>query len=159
VSEFSVFSWVLSVAVAIAVLAFFRSPRPAVPSRSSQQAIAPSPSSSTAFQRHTFEQLQSLLVSYPSARHLATQNSSFPARNLVALFTPLDQMLQQWGYEAIGEPWQAVPFDPQLHQPDAADIQPGETVYIRFIGYRKGAEIFCPAKVSRSLPQIFPAQP
>ena len=32
------------------------------------------------------------------------------------------------------------------------DIQPEELVYIRFVGYREGEQILCPAKVSRTLP-------
>ncbi|MBF2079532.1 MAG: molecular chaperone GrpE [Synechococcales cyanobacterium T60_A2020_003] len=148
-SEFSIFSWILTVAVAIALLALFHSPR------SSQRDIPSTRLSSKAqFQRETFEQLQTLLVNYPSAAHMAIQNPHLPARNLVALFTPLEHLIHQWGYESIGQPWQAVVFDPQLHQPDQLDIQPGETVYVRFIGYRNGDEILCPAKVSRTLPQI-----
>lgn len=148
-SEFSIFLWILTVAVAIAILALSRSYKPQ--QVDTQQSI---PSSKVQFQKETFEQLQSLLVNYPSAVHMATQNPNLPARNLVALFTPLEQLLHQWGYEPIGQPWQAVVFDPQLHQPDQSDIQPGETVYVRFIGYRNGDEILCPAKVSRTLPQI-----
>lgn len=159
-SEFSVFSWVLTLVAVIGVLAFSRSSR-----RTGGKAIAPLPASTAPaqlesstskqqFHRETFEQLQTLLVNYPSAAHMATQNPELPALNLVALFTPLETLLNQWGYEAIGEPWQAVAFDPQLHQPDNSDMQLGEIVYVRFIGYRDGADILCPAKVSRSLPQI-----
>lgn len=160
-SEFSVFSWVLTIAAVMAVLAFSRPSQRgeerAIAPRSSEESASAFPKPSTSkeqFQRETFEQLQMLLVNYPSAVHMATQNPDLPARNLVALFRPLESLLQEWGYEAIGKPWQAIAFDPQLHQPDASDIQPGETVYVRFIGYRNGADILCPAKVSRSLPQI-----
>jgi hypothetical protein len=75
-----------------------------------------------------------------------------PAQNVTALFRSLDALLQRWGYEPIGNPLESVPFDPQRHQPDQPDIQKGDPVYIRFVGYRRGDHILCPAKVSRSLP-------
>jgi molecular chaperone GrpE (heat shock protein) len=100
----------------------------------------------------TFAQLQSLLTSFPTARQMARVKPSLPAQNLVALFAPLENMLQSWGYESIGEAWEQVPYNPQLHQPDAEALVPGELVYIRFVGYREGDRVLCPAKVSRTLP-------
>jgi hypothetical protein len=105
-------------------------------------------------QRQMFEQLQTLLVNYPTVAKAALAKPEMPARNIVPLFTPLGNLVEQWGYVAIGEPWESVAFDPQLHQADVADIQPGELVYVRFVGYRDGAVILVPAKVSRTLPQV-----
>lgn len=99
-----------------------------------------------------FEQLQTLLTNYPTARKMAQSKPDLPAKNLVALFTPLENLLNSWGYESIGKPWEQVPYDPQLHQPDTEDIAMGELVYIRFVGYRDGDRILSPAKVSRTLP-------
>jgi molecular chaperone GrpE (heat shock protein) len=99
-----------------------------------------------------FEQIQTLLTQYPSVRRLVEGKPDLPARNLIAMFTTLDHLLQFWGYQAIGSPWESVTYDPQLHQGDSADLQSGEPVYIRFIGYRQGDRILIPAKVSRTLP-------
>ncbi|MDX2215994.1 MAG: hypothetical protein SFY66_22205 [Oculatellaceae cyanobacterium bins.114] len=104
------------------------------------------------WQDATFEQLQSLLTSYPTARKMAETKPDLPAKNLVSLFTPLENLLQTWEIEPIGSPWEAVPYDPHLHQPDTDALVAGEPVYIRFIGYRQGDRILCPAKVSRTLP-------
>jgi hypothetical protein len=116
----------------------------------------------------TFEQLQTLLTSYPSLRPMIQVKPELPAKNLLSLFTPLDNLLESWGYVAIGAPWEQVPYDPQLHQPDCADMVTGELVYVRFVGYQEGdpgkgdtfgqlcyrtpPQILCPAKVSRTLP-------
>ncbi len=105
-----------------------------------------------ALQHATFDKLQTLLTSYPSIQKITQHQPDLPARNFLALFTPLDNLLQDWGWQTIGTAWEAVPYDPQLHQPDSSDIQPGDMVYIRFVGYRQGDHILCPAKVSRSLP-------
>ncbi|MDY7016382.1 MAG: hypothetical protein SVX43_22850, partial [Cyanobacteriota bacterium] len=93
------------------------------------------------FRAETFAQLQSLLVSLPTARCMARAKPSWPAKNLVSLFSPLEQLRQSWGYDCIGEVWEQVPYDPQLHQPDADDIASGELVYVRFVGYRNGDRI------------------
>jgi hypothetical protein len=101
-----------------------------------------------------FEQLQTLLTQHPTVRCMAEAKPDLPARNLVSLFTSLDNLIAFWGYEAIGQPWQSTVYDPQLHQGDVADLVVGETVYVRFVGYREGksGQIRVPAKVSRTLP-------
>lgn len=111
------------------------------------------------FQTETFEQLQTLFTSYPIARKMAEAKPDLPAKNLLALLTPLENLLESWGIEPIGTPWSQVPYDSHAHQPDDSDIAEGEPVYIRFVGYRQSARagsatqrILCPAKVSRTLP-------
>lgn len=105
------------------------------------------------FQETVFEQLQTLLTNYPTACQMAQAKPDLPAKNLVALFSPLDNLIQSWGYEPIGQPWRQVNYNPQHHQPDNGDITEGELVYIRFVGYRQGEKILFPAKVSRFLPE------
>jgi len=104
------------------------------------------------FQHSTFEQLHTLLTNYPSVRQLVQVKPDLPAKNLTSLFTPLDNLIESWGYEPIGQVWEQVPYNPQLHQPDVGDMEVGELVYVRFIGYRDGENILIPAKVSRTLP-------
>jgi hypothetical protein len=110
------------------------------------------------FQADTFEQLQTLLTNYPTARKMAAANPNLPAQNLSALFTPLENLLESWDVEAIGVPWSQVPYDPRLHQPDIDDLSAGEPVYIRFVGYQQGNRILCPARVSRTPPPIQKAE-
>ena len=104
------------------------------------------------FRDSTFEQLQPLLANYPSVRKMAEAKPNLPAKNLIALLTPLDDLVDSWGWVRIGSVWEQVAYNPQLHQPDADDIQEGDLVYIRFVGYRDRERILCPAKVSRTLP-------
>lgn len=104
------------------------------------------------FRDSTFEQLQTLLTNYPTARQIAQAKPDLPAKNLTSLFTPLDNLVESWGYQRIGSAWEQVSYDPQLHQPDTDEMKEGEQVYVRFVGYRDGDRIVCPAKVSRTLP-------
>jgi hypothetical protein len=106
----------------------------------------------TELQHSTFQQLQTLLTNHPTVRKLVELKPDLPAKNLISLFISLDNLIESWGYESIGKVWEKVAYNPQLHQPDAGDIEVGELVYIRFVGYRKGDRILAPAKVSRILP-------
>ncbi len=99
-----------------------------------------------------FEQIQTLLTQYPSVRKMVESQPDLPARNIVALLTSLENLVKFWECQSIGKPWEMVPYDPQIHQSDAGDIQVGELVYVRFVGYQKGDRILIPAKVSRTLP-------
>ncbi|MBD2693621.1 molecular chaperone GrpE [Anabaena catenula] len=107
------------------------------------------------FQNETFTQLQTLLSNYPTVKKMALAKPELPAKNLISLFTSLDNLITSWGYNAIGETWEQVNYNPQLHQADSDDIQEEELVYIRFIGYQNGDKILYPAKVSRTLPAGF----
>lgn len=104
------------------------------------------------FRSEVFEQLQTLLTNYPTAREMAKVKPDLPAKNLISLFTSLENLLENWGYETIGKPWEKVNYNPQIHQADSDDIEVGESVYIRFVGYRDGDNILYPAKVSLNLP-------
>lgn len=120
--------------------------------RLQQELDQSSPNSKIEAQQANFEQIKSLLISFPTAQVMAEKKPSLPAKNLTALLTPLNNLIATWGYEKIGEPWAQVSFDPTIHEPDDPDIQPGEMVYVRFVGYRDRDRILCPAKVSRTLP-------
>ncbi|MCS6812689.1 MAG: helix-turn-helix transcriptional regulator [Cyanobacteria bacterium] len=106
----------------------------------------------TAWRRDTFAQLQPLLTNYPTVQAMIQMKPDLLAKNVISLFTNLDNLLQQWECQPIGTAWAQVAYDPQLHQPDQPDIAPGEPVYVRFVGYTLGNMILCPAKVSRTLP-------
>lgn len=109
----------------------------------------------TDFQNETFTQLQTLLTNYPTVKKMALTKPDLPAKNIVSLFTSLDNLMDNWGYTVIGETWEQVNYNPQIHQADSDDIQEGDLVYIRFIGYQNGDQVLYPAKVSRTLPGGF----
>jgi hypothetical protein len=147
--DFTGFGWVLEGVLTIGLIVGLSRRRSGVATNVRPKAI---PNDAKATQRQVFAQLQTLLVNYPTVAKAAQAKPEMPAKNLVPLFTPLENLLQQWGYEPIGQPWDKVAFNPQWHQPDVPDIQLGEAVYIRFVGYRDGETILVPAKVSRTLP-------
>lgn len=100
----------------------------------------------------SFAVLQSLLTQYPTMRQMVQTQPQLPAQNVVALFVALDNLIDHWQIEPIGAVWAKVAYDPQLHQGDQGDLELGEDVYVRFMGYRRGEIILVPARVSRQLP-------
>ncbi len=98
------------------------------------------------------DRLLPLLVQYQTLRQVIVKHPDLPAKQLFPLFEILDGLIEDWHLEPIGLVGEQVPFDPQYHQPDSPSLQPGELVYIRFVGYRSGDNIHSPAKVSRQLP-------
>ncbi|MBD2035167.1 XRE family transcriptional regulator [Leptolyngbya sp. FACHB-321] len=117
-----------------------------------QQALQQQEIALTTTLRHSlFKQLQVLFTHYPSVNKIIETRPDLPAKNVVPMFVPLENLVQSWGYEQIGAVWEQVAYDPTLHQPDTPDIEAGELVYVRFVGYRDGSIVLSPAKVSRTL--------
>lgn len=100
------------------------------------------------FQQSSLQVLESWLVQWPTAAYKAQENPQLPAVRLLPLLRPIEQLLQQWGIEAIAPVGAEVPYNPQLHQLMAGTAQPGETVKVRYTGYRQGDKLLYRAKVS-----------
>ncbi len=99
------------------------------------------------FRAQTLQALESLLLQWPTAAHAARQNPQLPAKNLLPVLRPLEQLLTDWGVEPIGEVGTEVAFDPQQHQAETHCV-PGERVRVRYVGYRQGETLLYRARVS-----------
>lgn len=100
------------------------------------------------FQQSSLQVLESWLLQWPTAAHKAQENPHLPAVRLLPLVRPMEQLLQQWGVEAIAPVGAEMPYDPQLHQLLEGTAQPGERVKVRYTGYRQGDKLLYRAKVS-----------
>lgn len=100
------------------------------------------------------EKLKPLLVQYPTLQQVVQRRPDYPAQQVLALLTSLGNLLEDWQLEPIGQVWQQVAYDPESHQADEDDIQVGEPVYVRFVGYRAADQVLIRAKVSRTLPSV-----
>ncbi|MBD2089486.1 helix-turn-helix domain-containing protein [Microcoleus sp. FACHB-1515] len=100
------------------------------------------------FQRSTLQSIESWLLQFPTAAYAAQQNPQLPAVRLLPLMRPIEQLLQDWGVEAIAAVGEEVPFDPQLHQLMDGSANLGDRVRIRYAGYRQGDRLLHRAKVS-----------
>jgi molecular chaperone GrpE (heat shock protein) len=100
------------------------------------------------FQRSTLQALESWLLQFPTAAYAAQQNPQVPATRLLPLMRPIEQLLKDWGVEAIAPVGAELPFDPQLHQLLDGTANPGEPVQVRYMGYLQGDKLLHRAKVS-----------
>ena len=100
------------------------------------------------FQQSSLQVLESWLVQWPTAAYAAQQNQQLPAARLLPLVRPVEQLLQEWGVEAIASVGSEIFYDPHLHQLMEGTAQPGDLVRVRYIGYRQGDKLLHRAKVS-----------
>jgi len=100
------------------------------------------------FQQSSLQVLESWLVQWPTAANAAQQNQQLPAVRLLPLVRPVEQLVQEWGVEAIAAVGSELPYDPQWHQLMAGTAQPGELIRVRYTGYRQGEKLLYRAKVS-----------
>ena len=101
------------------------------------------------FQQAVLRSLESWLIQFPTLIYAAQQNPQFPAKNFLPFIHPLEQLLKDWGIEAIAAVGAEVNYDPQLHQPMDGTAQSGDMVKIRYAGYRQGEKLLYRAKVGR----------
>ena len=104
------------------------------------------------FQQENLQILESWLLQWPTAAYAATQNPQLAAVKLLPLLRPVEQMLQQWGVEAIASVGAEVEYDPQVHQVMEGTAAAGDRVKVRYTGYRHGDRLLFRAKVS-SIPR------
>ncbi len=101
------------------------------------------------FQQSSLELLESLLLQFPTAAQKARENPHLAAVNILPLVQkPLERLLLQWGVEAIAPVGAQLSYDPQVHQLLEGTAQLGETVKVRYTGYRQGEKLLYRAKVS-----------
>jgi DNA-binding Xre family transcriptional regulator/molecular chaperone GrpE (heat shock protein) len=100
------------------------------------------------FQQSSLQVLEPWLVQWPTAAYAAQQNQQLPAVRLLPLVRPVEQLLQEWGVEAIASVGSELPYDPQWHQLMDGTAQPGDLVKVRYTGYRVDEKLLYRAKVS-----------
>jgi molecular chaperone GrpE (heat shock protein) len=100
------------------------------------------------FQQATLQVLESLLLQLPTVRHSLERQPDVPAKRLLPLLRPLDDLLEAWGIEAIAPVGAEIPYDPTRHQLMDGTAQVGEPVRVRYTGYVQGDRLLYRAKVS-----------
>lgn len=100
------------------------------------------------FQQATLQVLESLLIQLPTVRHSLERQPDMPAKRLLPLLRPLDQLLEAWGIEAIAPVGSEIPYDPTRHQLMDGTADVGERVRVRYTGYMQGDRLLYRAKVS-----------
>jgi molecular chaperone GrpE (heat shock protein) len=102
----------------------------------------------TEFEQETLQQLESMLLQLPTAAFAAQNNPAMPARNLVPLLRPLDNLLQAWGIERIAQVGERVSYDPHWHEMMDGKAESGMMAIVRYVGYTKHGKLLYRARVS-----------
>ncbi len=100
------------------------------------------------FQRESLHLLESWLLQWPTVVYRVQENPQLPGSKLLPFVRPVEQLMRQWGVEAIAPVGAQVPYDLHLHQLLEGTAQPGEQVIVRYTGYRQGNKLLYRAKVS-----------
>lgn len=100
------------------------------------------------FQRESLQAIESWMVQWPTAARAAREKPDLPAERLLPLLRPVEQLLQQWGVEAIAAVGDELAYDPKEHQLMEGTAEPGDRVKVRYTGYRQGDKLLYRAKVS-----------
>ncbi len=101
------------------------------------------------FQQSSLQQLESLLIQFPTAAHKARENRQLPAANIIPLIEkPITRLLQEWGVETIAAVGAELPYEPEMHELIEGNVEPNEKVKVRYIGYRQADKLLYRAKVS-----------
>jgi len=116
--------------------------------RLQQQLAEQAASLQAEFRGGSLSVLESFLLQWPTAAAAAAHNPNVPAKNLLPLVKPVEQLLELWGLEPIGTVGAEVAYDPQLHELLQGQAQPGETVRVRYVGYWQGDRLLHRARVS-----------
>jgi molecular chaperone GrpE (heat shock protein) len=100
------------------------------------------------FEQETFQRLESMLLQLPTATYAAQNNPAMPARNLVPLLRPLDELLKAWQIECIAQVGERVSYDPHWHELMDGEIEVGADAIVRYVGYMRHGKLLCRARVS-----------
>ncbi|MFP4254082.1 MAG: helix-turn-helix domain-containing protein [Halothece sp.] len=99
------------------------------------------------FEQESLEMIESWLLQWPTAVSAIAQNPDLPAKRVIKLLNPLEKLIQSWGVSRIGQVGEEVPYDPKQHQLLSGNVTAGETVRVRYVGYKKGDKLLYRAKV------------
>ena len=99
------------------------------------------------FQRASLQRLESWMTYWPAAVYATQAKPDLPATRLIPLVRPVEQLLDQWGVEAVASVGSEVPYDPQQHQLVEGQAASGETVRISNPGYTHNGALLQRAKV------------
>ncbi len=102
------------------------------------------------FQRECLQIIESWLLQWPTVVNAVQNNPQLPAIRLLPLIKPIETLIEQWGLEAIAAVGEEIAYDPQWHQLMEGSAEVGETVKVRYVGYRdREKKLLYRAKVSK----------
>ncbi|RMF26437.1 MAG: helix-turn-helix domain-containing protein, partial [Cyanobacteria bacterium J083] len=100
------------------------------------------------FQNQVIEAIESWLIQWPTVIAATKKNPNLTAIKILPLVNPIENLLKQWGLEAIGTVGAEIPYDPTIHQLMSGIVEPGEMVMVRYVGYRQAERLIYRCRVT-----------
>ena len=104
-------------------------------------------------QAEALQTLESWLVQWPTiAKRARDKGEALPAAKVLPFVRPVEQLVADWGIEAIAPVDAEVPYDPQYHQLTGGPAQPGDIVRVTHSGQTHQGNLLHRAKVKPLAP-------
>lgn len=98
-------------------------------------------------QTDALQTLESWLVQWPTIAKRAQEREDLPAAKLLPFIRPVEQLMAEWGVEAIAPVDATLPYDPQQHQLIGSTAEPGALVRVTHSGHQYQGKLLHRAKV------------
>jgi DNA-binding Xre family transcriptional regulator len=98
-------------------------------------------------QTEALQTLETWLVQWPTIAKRAPEKLELSAAKILPFVRPVEQLMVEWGVEAIAPVDAEVPYDPQLHQLDQGAAQVGDPVRVTHSGSQYQGKLLHRAKV------------
>lgn len=98
-----------------------------------------------------FRRLHPIVTQWPTLRMTIQDEDTIPIDTILELLAPLDEVVDEMGFEPLETPGEKVAFNPDHHRAvgkGARSINPGDTVKVRYIGYTYDGEVVYKAHVT-----------
>ena len=98
-------------------------------------------------QSDALQTLESWLVQWPTIAKRAQEREDLPAAKLLPFIRPVEQLMAEWGVEAIAPVDVTLPYDPHHHQLIGGIAEPGALVRVTHSGHQYQGKLLHRAKV------------
>lgn len=99
------------------------------------------------FQQTSLQTLETWLLQWERVANHARHHPEFSAVKILPLIRPVEQLIQNWGVEAIASLGAEIPYNPQGHRLQTGLANPGDLVKVQSPGYTYQGKLLHRAEV------------
>ena len=100
------------------------------------------------FQQTSLQTLETWLLQWERVANHARHHPEFSAAKILPLMRPIEQLIKNWGVEAIASLGAEVPYNPQAHRLQTGTANPGDMVKVQSSGYTYQGKLLHRAEVA-----------
>jgi len=100
------------------------------------------------FQQTSLQTLETWLLQWERVAHHARHHPEFSASKILPLMRSVEQLIKNWGVEAIATLGAEIPYDPQWHRLQTGTAHPSDLVKVQSPGYTYQGKLLHRAEVT-----------